>query len=240
MPESSSRPRAGPKPERTPTAACAAAGSSPACCTAPRASRSPVAVSPKEIGTILRSATGENTLFDLDLGGRRRKVILKEFQRRAASRASCSTPTSTRSRSTSCSRSRSTSSSWARPSGSRSRAASLDFVTRELEVECLPADIPEKIMVDISRPRARQAHPRRRPQGPGQGHVLTEPDVVIAHVVAPRAEEVVAGGGGEGAAAKAGGGRARGHQEGQGHGGGRGAEEKRREGEKKAEKKEKK
>ena len=40
----------------------------------------PVAVSPKEIGSILRSASGENTLFDLDLGGSRRKVILKEFQ----------------------------------------------------------------------------------------------------------------------------------------------------------------
>src|SRR5437667_11799595 len=39
----------------------------------------PVAVSPKEIGSILRSASGENTLFDLDLGGSRRKVILKEF-----------------------------------------------------------------------------------------------------------------------------------------------------------------
>src|SRR5262249_61156210 len=39
-----------------------------------------VAVSPKEIGSILRSASGENTLFDLDLGGTRRKVILKEFQ----------------------------------------------------------------------------------------------------------------------------------------------------------------
>src|ERR1041384_6494526 len=40
----------------------------------------PVAVSPKEIAAILRSASGENTLFDLDLGGSRRKVILKEFQ----------------------------------------------------------------------------------------------------------------------------------------------------------------
>ena len=40
----------------------------------------PVSVSPKEIGSILRSKTGENTLFDLELDGSRRKVILKEFQ----------------------------------------------------------------------------------------------------------------------------------------------------------------
>jgi large subunit ribosomal protein L25 len=40
----------------------------------------PVAVSPKDIVAVLRSASGENTLFDLDLGGSRRKVILKEYQ----------------------------------------------------------------------------------------------------------------------------------------------------------------
>src|SRR4029453_4056502 len=40
-----------------------------------------VSVSPKEIGSILKSAAGANTLFALDLGGERRKVILKEFQR---------------------------------------------------------------------------------------------------------------------------------------------------------------
>ena len=39
-----------------------------------------VSVSPKEIGAILRSASGENTLFDLELDGNRRKVILKEYQ----------------------------------------------------------------------------------------------------------------------------------------------------------------
>src|SRR5258707_13564877 len=40
----------------------------------------PVSVSPKDIGSILRSKTGENTLFDLELDGSRRKGILKEFQ----------------------------------------------------------------------------------------------------------------------------------------------------------------
>src|SRR6185503_9753563 len=46
------------------------------------AARKPVAVavSPHEIAGILRSAAGSNTLFDLDLGGTKRKVILKEFQ----------------------------------------------------------------------------------------------------------------------------------------------------------------
>ena len=34
-----------------------------------------VAVSPRELGAILKSASGENTLFDLDLGSTRRKVM---------------------------------------------------------------------------------------------------------------------------------------------------------------------
>src|SRR5687768_93886 len=40
----------------------------------------PVSVSPRDIGSILHSASGENTLFDLDLDGSRRKVLIKEFQ----------------------------------------------------------------------------------------------------------------------------------------------------------------
>jgi large subunit ribosomal protein L25 len=40
----------------------------------------PVAVSPSAIATILRSASGSNTLFDLELQGSKKKVILKEFQ----------------------------------------------------------------------------------------------------------------------------------------------------------------
>src|SRR5262245_40943439 len=39
-----------------------------------------VAVSPKEISAILHSAKGENTLFDIDIQGAKRKVILKEYQ----------------------------------------------------------------------------------------------------------------------------------------------------------------
>ena len=46
------------------------------------------------------------------------------------------------------------------PVGVKVQGGILDFVTRELEIECLPTDIPEKIVVDVSRARARQAHPR--------------------------------------------------------------------------------
>ena len=151
----------------------------------------PVAVSPKEIGTILRSASGENTLFDLQLDGGRRKVILKEFQVEpikgrllhadfyevALDQALEVTVHIELS---------------GVPVGVKVDGGILDFVTRELQVECLPTDIPEKIVVDVSE-LAMGKHVRVSDlKAPERVTILTDPDVVVAHVVAPRAEEVAA------------------------------------------------
>ena len=150
-----------------------------------------VAVSPREIGAILKSASGENTLFDLDLGGARRKVILKEFQREplrgkllhadfyeVALDKAITVKVHIELEGT--------------PVGVKVQGGLVDFVTRELEVECLPADIPEKITVDISH---LELHKHLRVAKLKMGDkvkVLADPDVVIVHVVLPRAEEVVA------------------------------------------------
>src|SRR3990172_4977707 len=149
----------------------------------------PVAVSPREIVTILRSASGENTLFDLDLEGARRKVILKEFQREpvrgqilhadfyevALDRAITVRVHVELS---------------GTPVGVKNQGGIVDFVARELEVECLPGDIPEKFTVDISHLEMGR-HVRVSELKPGEKvRMLTAPDVVIAHVVMPRAEVV--------------------------------------------------
>jgi large subunit ribosomal protein L25 len=147
----------------------------------------PVAVSPREIGAILKSASGENTLFDLDLGGTRRKVILKEFQREplrggllhadfyeVALDKALQVSVRVELEGT--------------PVGVKLQGGLVDFVTRELEVECLPADIPEKIAVDISHLELGK-HLRVSELRLGDRvRVLADPDVVIAHVVLPRAE----------------------------------------------------
>src|SRR5919108_348673 len=109
----------------------------------------PVAVSPKEIGTILRSASGENTLFDLQLDGSRCKVILKEFQveplkgrllhadfYEVALDQALEVTVHVELQGV--------------PVGVKVEGGIVDFVTRELQVECLPTDIPEKIVVDIA------------------------------------------------------------------------------------------
>ena len=147
----------------------------------------PVAVSPREIGTVLKSAAGENTLFDLDLEGQRRKVILKEFQREplrgsilhadfyeVALDKVLEVTVHVELEGT--------------PVGVKMQGGIVDFVTRELEVECLPADIPERIAVDISHLELGK-HLRVSDLRLGDKvKVLADPDVVIAHVVLPRAE----------------------------------------------------
>jgi large subunit ribosomal protein L25 len=149
----------------------------------------PVAVSPKEIGTILRSASGENTLFDLQLDGSRRKVILKEFQvepikgrllhadfYEVALDQALEVTVHVELAGV--------------PVGVKVEGGILDFVTRELQVECLPTDIPEKIVVDVSELGMGKHVRVSEIKAPERVTILTDPDVVIAHVVAPRAEEV--------------------------------------------------
>jgi large subunit ribosomal protein L25 len=147
----------------------------------------PVAVSPREIGVILKSASGENTLFDLDLGGTRRKVILKEFQREplrgkllhadfyeVALDRVLHVSVHVELEGT--------------PVGVKLQGGLVDFVTRELDVECLPADIPERIAVDVSHLELGKHLRVSDLKLSDKVKVLADPDVVIAHVVLPRAE----------------------------------------------------
>ena len=151
----------------------------------------PVQVSPGEIGTILKSAAGENTIFDLDIAGKRRKVILKEFQREplrgrllhadfyeVALDKKLHVKVHIELEGT--------------PVGVKLQGGIVDFVTRELEIECLPADIPEKIVVDISHLELGKHLRVSDLKVSDKVHLLMEPEVVIVHVVHPRAEEVVA------------------------------------------------
>jgi large subunit ribosomal protein L25 len=146
-----------------------------------------VQVSPGEIGAILKSASGENTLFDLDLGGKRRRVILKEFQREpvrgkllhadfyeVALDKRLTVKVHVELEGT--------------PVGVKLQGGIVDFVTRELEVECLPADIPAKITVDISHLELGKHFRVSELKLGDKVRLLAEPEVVIVHVVLPRAE----------------------------------------------------
>jgi large subunit ribosomal protein L25 len=87
------------------------------------------------------------------------------------------------------------------PAGVKLQGGMLDFVTRELQVQCLPADIPEHIDVDVSELMLHQAvRLRDLPENP-KWKALNEPDTMLVHVVLPKVEEVAAPAEGEAAVA---------------------------------------
>jgi large subunit ribosomal protein L25 len=75
------------------------------------------------------------------------------------------------------------------PKGVKVEGGILEFMLREVEVECLPDDIPEAITVDVS-PLALNQNLRVSdlPIGP-KVKVLTDPNRVVAHVVILKVEE---------------------------------------------------
>jgi large subunit ribosomal protein L25 len=68
----------------------------------------------------------------------------------------------------------------------------MDIVTREIEVECLPADIPDSIKVEVAHLKINDyVRVKNLPTDP-KIKILTEPEVVIVTIVPPVKEEVVA------------------------------------------------
>jgi large subunit ribosomal protein L25 len=78
------------------------------------------------------------------------------------------------------------------PKGVKQEGGILDFVSREIEIECLPNDIPASLPVDVS--EVGMGESLRVGQIPAREgiRILDEADKVIAHVAHPAKEEEVA------------------------------------------------
>ena len=148
-----------------------------------------VAVSPKEVGAVLHSPAGTSTLFDLEYEGKKRKVILKDYQAEPVRGAllhadfyevALDKPIKVKVHVELA----------GVPVGVKQQGGFLDFVTRELDIECLPLDIPAKVVVDVTPIELGQHFRVSDLKLPEKVTVLTEPDIVVAHVVARREEEV--------------------------------------------------
>src|SRR5439155_6069262 len=74
------------------------------------------------------------------------------------------------------------------PKGVKQQGGIVDFVNREIEVECLPAGIPEHIDIDISELMLHQGiHVRDLPQD-AKWKPVSEPEMMLVHVVTVKAE----------------------------------------------------
>ena len=68
----------------------------------------------------------------------------------------------------------------------------IDFVNREIEIECLPADIPEHITLDVTELMLNQGIRVRDLAAPAnKWTAVTEGELLLVHVVMPKVEEAV-------------------------------------------------
>src|SRR6266436_1787406 len=148
-----------------------------------------LSVNTKQVGAILRSESGHNTLFQVDLGGKHEPAILKDWLTDPVSgkllhvdllrvamdvRMRVQVPVHT----------------FGDPAGVKQQGGVFEMVTREVEIECLPGDIPTEFRADVSSLMLNQALRARDLQiDTGKLKLLTDPEQVLAHVVTLKVEE---------------------------------------------------
>jgi large subunit ribosomal protein L25 len=161
----------------------------------------PVAVDPKEVLRILHSESGANTLINLKLDGdAESRVMVRDYQldpithqllhadfyQLAMDKAIVvSVPIVVK----------------GEAAGVKQQGGLLDFVTREIQVQCLPTDIPEHIDVDVSELALHQSIRVKDIAANPKWKAVTDGETMLVHVVMPKAEESAATTAAEGAAA---------------------------------------
>ena len=169
-----------------------AAGSAPAVVYGVGKDALAVAVNPKEMVRILRSKTGHNTIFHLAIkDGENTPVMIVDWQKDPVKdtllhidmkridltvRLVVKVPVHT----------------LGEPEGVKLQGGLHEVITREIEVECLPNEIPEELTVDVSKLVIGQAVRASDVPLPGSVRLVSPPEAVISHIVTMKAEEVVA------------------------------------------------
>jgi large subunit ribosomal protein L25 len=148
-----------------------------------------LSVNTKQVNSILRSQSGHNTLFQVDLNGKHEPAILKDWLNDPVSgnllhvdllrvamdvRMRVQVPVHT----------------FGDPAGVKVQGGVFEVVTREVEIECLPGDIPSEFRADVSGLMLNDALRARDLQlDASKLKLLTDPEQVLAHVVALKVEE---------------------------------------------------
>jgi len=153
----------------------------------------PITVDTRALSDAFRGGAGENAIFLLKLQGseQSRHAMIKEFQRDPVTR-------------------RPVHLDFVRvlmdtkirvgvpveivgiARGVKVDAGILDFVTREIEIECLPGNIPEHLPVDVSDLGIGDALRVSAIQAPEGVTILEDPERVVVHVAHAAQEAVVA------------------------------------------------
>lgn len=149
-----------------------------------------IAVSPKEVSRILRSATGHNTIFNVCIEGRAPEpAMIVDWQTDPIKDAllhvdlkridltlhiAVKIPVHTA----------------GEAKGVKLQGGLLEVVTREIELDCLPDDIPEQFTVQVSDLTIGQSIRASDIPLSGSMRLISPADQVIVHVVTVKAEVV--------------------------------------------------
>ena len=151
-----------------------------------------IAVEPKALLRILHSDSGVNTLISLKLAGAAEaRVLVREYQLDPVTHAVLHADFY-RVAMDKVLRVTISVIGKGEPKGVKQQGGILEFIRREIEIECLPADIPEHVEVDVSelmlheglRVRDIATNPKWTP--------VSDLDMMLVHVVMPKVEEVAA------------------------------------------------
>jgi large subunit ribosomal protein L25 len=148
-----------------------------------------IALNPRQILQILRSKTGHNTIFNLDVAGQEKTPVmvvdeqyepvkwtllhvdLKRIDLQKRIRVLVPVLVHGEAR------------------GIKLQGGQMEIITRSIEIECLPDDIPQNFVVDVSDLMVGENIRASAIVMPGTAQLTGNPETVIAHVVGHKAEE---------------------------------------------------
>lgn len=151
----------------------------------------PLTLAKKDIAAILKSEAGENTIFKVAFDSKVQDAMIKELQVQASTdellhadlilismdkAIRVAIPVVLR----------------GEPVGVKTEGGFIDFMIREVDIECLPKDIPENIQVDVSALHLHQSLKVSDLALPEGVKLMNDPSSVIVVIGVPHKEEEVA------------------------------------------------
>lgn len=148
----------------------------------------PLTLNKKDVFAILKAETGENTIFKISFNSETRNTMIKELQKDPVTDEilhadliqivmdnviSVSVPIVL----------------VGEAVGVKAEGGFVDFVTREVEIECLPKNIPEQLEIDISSLHLHQSLKVEDLSSPGEITLVNDPNTVVVLIHAPTKEE---------------------------------------------------
>lgn len=150
----------------------------------------PLTLKKKDVFEILKSETGENTVFRVSFDTETRNTMIKELQSDPVTdeilhadlihiamdeAIRISVPVI----------------SVGEAVGIKGEGGFVDFITREVEIECLPKDIPEHVEIDISGLHLNQSLKVKDVVPPEGVKLISDPSTILIVIEAPTKEEEI-------------------------------------------------